>query len=480
MNRRQLLAALVATPLVPHALLAAPAAAPFTSDIDVLRQAYLAMHPGLYRYATPAQVALRLDRLERDWARTEDLAARYLLLSRFLGTVKCGHTYGNFYNQTDAVKAALFQGRNRLPFRFAWIGERMIVTDGLATGLPCGTEVLTIEGRSARAILAGLLPLARADGSNDAKRRALLSVEGHEEYHGFDIYYPLVFGARDRFELSVLTPDRGRRTVRLDAIDLQARRGPGVGERAVDREGPLWRFETVGRTGVLTMPTWALFNSKWDWQAWLDARFAEIERSGVTGLVVDLRENEGGRQQCGDAVLARLTERAIAPTDQRRLVRFRRAPEALWPQLDTWDKSFRTLGENAAPSSGGFLELKPQDDAAIQPNGPRFAGRMAVLIGPQNSSATFQFAEAVRSSGLGTLVGETTGGNQRGINGGAYFFLRLPESGLEADLPLIGYYPRTPKPDAGIEPDIRMPRTPATIAAGRDVAMDAALKVARA
>ena len=39
------------------------------------------------------------------------------------------------------------------------------------------------------------------------------------------------------------------------------------------------------------------------------------------------------------------------------------------------------------------------------------------------------------------MVGQVTGGNLRGINGGAFFFLNLPNSRLEIDLPLIGQFP---------------------------------------
>jgi hypothetical protein len=46
------------------------------------------------------------------------LETAYLDLSRFLGTVRCGHTYANFYNQSDSVAATLFSGKTRLPFSF--------------------------------------------------------------------------------------------------------------------------------------------------------------------------------------------------------------------------------------------------------------------------------------------------------------------------------------------------------------------------
>jgi C-terminal processing protease CtpA/Prc len=101
---------------------------------------------------------------------------------------------------------------------------------------------------------------------------------------------------------------------------------------------------------------------------------------------------------------------------------------------------------------------------------------MAVLTSPQNSSATFQFASLVRDTGLGTLIGETTGGNQRGINGGAFFFARLPESGIEFDVPLVGFFPEgsTP-PDAGLAPDIRSRQSVQDIVSGNDRPLNTAI-----
>jgi uncharacterized protein (TIGR00369 family) len=56
--------------------------------------------------------------------------------------VQCGHTYLNFYNQSEAVKAALFQAP-RVPFYFRWLGKRMIVTRSFATDprIRAGAEV---------------------------------------------------------------------------------------------------------------------------------------------------------------------------------------------------------------------------------------------------------------------------------------------------------------------------------------------------
>lgn len=462
-DRRSFLGSSLALAGLPSSRLLAAEA----SDISVLRQAYTAMHPGLYRYASPARIATRLVELDRTFQRTDDLAARFLALNRFTASVRCGHTYANFYNQKKSVAQALFAGRDRLPFQFRWLGARMIVT--ASSELPRGTEVLRIDGRPVRDILSALIPLVRADGHNDAKRRALLEVRGDDAYETFDIFYPLIFPISGRFRLDTLLPGGERRTLDLDPIDLDQRRAarPVVGEQRG------WSLEHHGRTAVMTMPDWGLYDSKWDWKGWIDTAMEELARRGATGLIVDLRANEGGLD-CGDEIVARLIDSDLSERGYARRVRFRTAPDDLAPYLDTWDPTFRTLGKDAIHRGDGFLDLPADADLVIRPKGPRFRGKMAVLVGPQNSSATFQFANRIRRNGLGTLVGAPTGGNRRGINGGCFFFLRLP-GGLEADLPLIGYFPTGREPDAGLVPDIAVADTPADIAAGRDTVLTRAL-----
>lgn len=63
---------------------------------------------------------------------------------------------------------------------------------------------------------------------------------------------------------------------------------------------------------------------------------------------------------------------------------------------------------------------------------------------------------------------------RRGINGGAFLFLKLPKSGVVVDLPLIAGFAPTPQPDAGVEPDLFVPTTAEDVRRGRDPQMAAA------
>jgi hypothetical protein len=238
---------------------------------------------------------------------------------------------------------------------------------------------------------------------------------------------------------------------------------------------PVWEWVVrPDGVAVLTMASWAMFDSTWDWRTWLDERLSSLKTG--RGLIIDLRGNEGGND-CGDEILARLAGSPIDRPGAELRVRFQRTPGDLDPYLDTWDNSFRTLGVGATPLANGFYQLTGERaDDRIMPRGPRLNVRAAALIGPVDSSATFQFANKARASGLVRLFGETTGGNQRGINGGCFFFVRLPASGIEFDLPLIGYFPPGLPPDAGLRPDVRIAQTAADLAKGYDRTLEAAAK----
>ncbi len=465
-----------------------PAPAAFGEDAALLRRAYTALHPGLYRYNTPAQMDGHFDDLARTLAPTCTIAQAYVAVARLTSAVRCGHSYPNFYNQSYAIQTALFAGRNRLPFLFAWIDGHMIVLRDLSPSavLAPGTEVLTIGGIPAARILAALMPLLRADGHNDAKRVRNLEVHGEDTWEAFDVYWPMLFPALvadATARLNVRAPDGTARALTLPLMTSKERTAKIPTAATKTADAPLWTMRREGHTAWLTMPDWGVYNSKWPWETWLTAQLDSIASDGTRALVIDLRGNEGG-QDCGDLVTARLIREPVAQLATERRVRYRKLPVDLSTHVDTWDDSFRDWGAGAiGPDAAGFYRLTRFDDDAsgrtlIRPAGKPFAGKVIILTDAANSSATFQFAQTMKERGLATLIGEPTGGNRRGINGGAFLFLRLPATGIEVDIPLIGFFPATPQPDAGIVPDIAVRRTAHDVAIGADPVRATALALA--
>jgi C-terminal processing protease CtpA/Prc len=142
---------------------------------------------------------------------------------------------------------------------------------------------------------------------------------------------------------------------------------------------------------------------------------------------------------------------------------------------DTWDFGFfdRT-GKVTRNADGTWRYTDPPADVRIQPTAPRFTGTVAALIGPRMSSAGFLLARDLRASGRAVLIGEPTGGNRRGLNGGQIARLTLPYSGVAVDIPLQATI-HDGEPDAPILPDIPVSATIADVIAKRDAALEKAL-----
>ena len=471
-------------------------AADLQSDEAILREAYEAMHPGLYRYNNKAQMDAAFADLNRQLDHDQTLQEAFVAFSEFAAKVRCGHTQANPFNQSKELRQSLFTEASRVPFYFQWLNRRMIVTEDFSAGraFPVGTEIISINAIPAQSILAKLMTIARADGANDNKRIAQLSVTGDGEYEIFDIYYPLFFPSHSRqFDFVIQPPGSRRQTlVAADALTFEQRIAPIKKREDARKGGSDVLFEAkqlAGGSLYIKMPTWALYDTKWDWKTWLNERVNSAAHDHAPALILDLRGNEGG-DDVGNEVIAHLIDEPITLSPMRRLVRYRKVSDDLVPYLDTWDKSFRDWGATAvdlpeagptAPREVSYFKLTRYDDDAsgdvIKPSGQRFRGRVFVLIDATNSSATFQFAQNVQRHHLGLLIGQPTGGSQRGINGGAFFFLRLPHSGIELDLPLIGTFPTEPTPDAGVKPDVPVTRSASDIVSGHDPELQAALRL---
>jgi hypothetical protein len=487
MNRRDVLAGLAVaagSSVYPTLSLAAQtqlAPSAIQSDLALLKRVYTTLHPGLCRYNSPAQIDALFEATSASFTQPEPLSKVYLAFSRLLASVRCGHSYANFYSQSEAVQNELFAGRNRLPFKFVWLNDDMVVTDPAGIeGLSRGFRIRQINDVLARHVLSTLLQFVRADGHNIDKQTSLLSVDRDEGFQTFDIFYALYFGSSDSFTLWGENTDGTMATFTVPAIDLAARRAMTV-PPALSNSAPRWFLELRNdRVAVMTLPTFGLYRNEWDWKAWLSTSFASIDAARVTKLIIDVRGNEGGRDDCGPEILSYLAKRPLPAQAGQRRLRYQKVPDDLNPILDTWDNRFRDWGDKARLRPDGmydFLDEAGRSGGGVTPKSPHFKGKIVVLTDASNSSASLQFCQMVRENRLGKIVGGVTGGNLRGINAEKFMFCRLPGTGLEVDVPLVGFFPTGSPRDGGLVPDVTVTRSWRDIARGNDPVMTRALSL---
>lgn len=464
------------------------------ADLAVLQRTLETIHPGVFRYITPAELRAEFDSAASKISGPVRESELLLTVAHLLSKLKCGHTHVNPYNQDDDLRRRVFDRRNYLPFFFTIIDGRFFVTANASSKrLPIGSEILSINGVKVKEIVEKLLSVTTADGNSTMGNRVnsiALDRENAELYALFDWYFPLFFPLKeDVFE--------------IEAIDFASKKDAKFAvfamtksERTaemVKRYGPTpsyddgWKFEIRdGRVGYLKISnsiTWKLEKIKF--RDFIANAFAELRAKKIPNLIIDLRGNGGGDTDIGFELARHLTAKTLPPyIRSRRLVRNVAPQSELAKFLKTYSPELKAAIEKGVPAEmyrdagNGFFEIIGFEEYPnVEPYPEPFEGKAFIIADASNASASFQFLNYVKQNRLATIVGQTTGGNRQGINGGDFLFLSLPNSKIETDVPVFFSSPLSPQPDSGVVPDIPVVREPDDVGNGFDREFETIMKL---
>jgi hypothetical protein len=450
-------------------------AADLQQDFAILRQAYQQLHPGLYQYIAKEQMDRQFDACQQALDHDQTLKQAFLTIAKLTASIRCGHSQPNFWNQDSTVQRALFDGPTCLPAYARLIGQRFIVTHSVDPQLPAGWEIQQMNGQSIQHIIQRLLPYLRADGANNGKRFALLSITG-KSFECFDIFYALLFPLHQAaFSLRLHNPKTGQtKQVQVTALTRQQRK------RLMDQQQPQTSLPMAqltwlpGQIPLLRINSMVDYNTAFDLKGFIDSTFQLINQKKSPYLLIDARELEGGNDQYAKQIAAHLLTKSITIRPLQTTWAYVRLDSGLYRYItngswaDGW--KYRSFTDYEVTSAGQYRSKSDQKPDTIHPVDHPFRGKTFLLTSPMNSSAGFILARLLKQHRLATLVGQTTGGNQKGITAGAVFFVRLPHSGIEVDVPLIGtgYDVAKHLPDAGLQPDWPVELTVQDWVSGKD------------
>ncbi len=459
-------------------------AAQLKEDFDVFRRTLTTLHPGIYRYQTPESTEKLFGDLAAKLKNPLAEEEFFRLISQFTSQTYCGHTFPNPYNQNGIFRERISGGKTYLPFYFAIIGGKIIVTENaLPVNLAKGSEIRKINNFTAREIIEKLLTVTRADGRNTLAHRVKqieLNRFEAERYALFDWYFPLFFAPleSENFTIEAVDYATKKKTIFQIPAMTKAERTAEIekryGKSPTYDDG--WKFE-IGNDGTARLKiensiTWRLKKIKF--KEFLANAFAELREKSIENLVIDLRGNDGGDTDIGFELARYLAKENLPPyLANRRFVRNVAPQIDLAKYLDTYSKELKSALQNGVPESiykkseNGFFEILPNENTTnyppISPDANNFRGRAFIISDASNASATFQFLNYVRENNLATIVGQETGGNRQGINGGNYLFLTLPNSKIETDIPVYFIAPLQANKDESVIPDVLVKRQPQDI-----------------
>ena len=151
--------------------------------------------------------------------------------------------------------------------------------------------------------------------------------------------------------------------------------------------------------------------------------------------------------------------------------------------MKTWERFPYDFSSKIRSEEGGRFFLKSKyvvPSRTYKPRKDRFKGKTYLVTDASNSSATHLMAMYAKKIPNVTIVGQATGGNQKGTNGSFIFFLKLPNTRVELDIPAIGMQVDTGGIipfDGGVQPDILVEKKVEDYAQGIDTELERILKI---
>ncbi len=445
------------------------------ADFAVFKETLTTIHPGIYRYKTPEGLEKEFGEFEMKLKNSMSEPEFFILLSQFTSKLNCGHTFTNPYNQDKNFKERLFNRKNYLPFYFQIIDGKFVITNNASSkNIAIGSEITKINGVEVSKIIEKLLTVTRADGNSNLEHRINsigLSRNEAESYALFDWYFPLFFP----FEDGIYT---------IEAVDFAKKKETNFQILAMTKAerteemaklyGPTpsyddgWKFEirdnSIGSLKINNSITWRLKTIKF--KEFLANAFAELRAKNIKHLIIDLRGNGGGSMDLGFELSKYLAQKKLMPyAESRRLVRNVTAQPELLKNISTYSDELKFALQNGVPTplfrkfDDKYFEISGRENyPAVEPYSNNFQGQAYIIADSSNASATFQFLDYVQKNKLAKIVGQTTGGNKQGINGGNYFFLSLPNSKVEIDIPVYFQPPLNAQKDESVIPEVLIKR----------------------
>lgn len=311
-----------------------------------------------------------------------------------------GHTNLNFpFN--DVFTREL----KRMPFLVDVLSDKSIICRAsLDSIIPSGARILSINGMSAEEMVNAMLPYV----AGEREHFKLSRVD-----HNFPALRHMLFPA-DAFEVVFLPAGAKKQqkvTYQATLFEEVKRRIPALTNT---EDKPPYSFEIDKAKNVAIMD-FREFSNVSQMERFADSLFQCLRNDNIGNLIIDLRNNGGGNSTVGDVLLRYISPKPFKQMDKA-LVRI--SPLTI-----------KLTGDNTLTPGFFFYETSPEKYIVPRKNEEgHYNGHVILLTSNNTFSSAGSFAWAFKECGIGTVIGEETGGMN--VCYGDILSYRLPVSGL--------------------------------------------------
>jgi hypothetical protein len=425
------------------------------ADVEQLRTVLETWHPGYAQYQSP-------DRLRQQFNDISQRIAQPMTARQFMRVARVASVQIQCLHTTVSLPSIKGQAIKKSTGNI--LANLYLTADDQLLNRTTGDTIRQINGRSATLIADSLLQFFASDGPNSSLKHWAVNRQ-------FATVYAARFGLADT--LSLLVASASGVTSRQIVADKT--KSDSMAAYLADQPHTIWQASPdITLYSLNKQPDVAVLQIRSVGGILNQFRLKRIvhllRKKSVRQLVLDLRNNTGGRVWTATALLKRLLPQPTTLSFERYRQAHGTAPLGVGNQVFRFLYSARL----ALRTSVSRTDERVRYTYTIRPVRQPFEGQLTVLINGGTASAASLMAAYLREQNRATFVGSESGGSRFVSAGMQVPTRRLHHSGLRVRVPLyqVIHATQAPNDGHGVLPDVFVDEWRST----QDVVMQKALE----
>ena len=410
------------------------------ADLQLLKTKLETIHPALYDYTPKARMEQLFDSCYQQLNDDTDDRQFYGIVKTLLSAVKDGHLSSS---PSPRFSQFIHTENSYLPLITYFKGDSIFIVNSIDNKIPAGSRLISINSHPADAMRQKMYDYLMSDGYSTSKKALVLN-------QIFYFYYYLSYGYSAGFTVEYISPSGDLSTVSLPAAEEKVINTLKITEEEKPLLSATFTEDNICILSIRTFGADDLQQAKLDYPAFLEKTFKRIKQDKVQKLIIDLRENGGGRDAYGVMLYSYLTKQAFR---------------------------YYSYLEKDKKKLSGKPGLGIQRPAALP-----YSGAVWILTSGNTFSAAAEFCAVAYSNHRATFIGEETGGGYEGNHSGQMIQVELPSSKVRVWIPTIKYVMDVipaKYPGHGIIPHLQVQPSPEEYLHHEDRVLKEALSEAR-
>lgn len=287
-------------------------------DLIKFKTALIKTHPGVYEFQTPEEFEEFTNQLMLETSKPLEAKAFYNIVLKLIAKIHDGHT--GVYPK--GLLGQSFKKYKRLPFQVFIKNQRIYIVRNMSDqSIPEGSEIISIDNVLSNEIVYKMLQHYSADGLTTSAIEHYLGVS----YLSFSRTYPIVYNAKSTYVITY--KDYNTREIKTKKITSLSKEDylktelKKYGENSKKYKEKAFDFKVNEKEKYAYLQITRFFKDSFQepestYPDFYKKCFQKIEEKKIKNLIIDLRDNDGGKLSNAAHLLRYFVKKPFTPVNE--------------------------------------------------------------------------------------------------------------------------------------------------------------------